>query len=188
MDALFCSLTPDMTDDELKECIHRMYPKAVNSEQGFLLTISGYDQDPRELWEIPEVITFFNRLIDIGFLGLLALNAQTVMPGTPGFGAAEVWMVATGKITRRAKFPILPEYLKEVMRIVLESNEKIAQVLKEPCPNTGIKEHEERLGRNSLQEIGKRLRTVETLDKLKGQVPDAPQRHGDRWWNHRKKK
>jgi len=183
MEALFCSLTTDMTDDEIKECIHRMHPRAVKSGQGFLLTISGYDRDPRDLWEIPNDITFFNKLIDIGFLSVLAINAQAVMPGTPGFGAMEVWMIATGKITRRAKVPITPEDFKTVLRLVEESNVKCAEILNQPCPETGIKEHEEIIGKAKLQEVGKVLRTIQSLDGKKP-VADGQHAHGDRWWNH----
>jgi hypothetical protein len=176
MDVMFCSLTVDMTDDEIKECIHKMHHRAVESEQGFLLTIAGYDKDPRCLWEVPEVVAFCQRLIDIGFLSVLAVYAESI-PGLEGagFGAMEVYMIASGRIKARAKYPITEEDFRHVMKLVEESNVKCAKILEEPCPDTGIKEHTKNFGHSNLYGLGAELK-----------VPDGQQRHGNHW-NKKKK-
>lgn len=179
MDLTFCSLSADMSDDELKECIHRVMPHCLKTERGCLISVNGYDRDSRELWEIPEVKTFFNRLIDIGFLSVMELMAQQAMPGTSGFGAVEVWMVATGRINKYAKYEVGKEELDAVVKIVKESNVKCEAILAEPCPQTGLKEHRQTVRGHTLCEIGRSIHTKSAQTT----VPDGPMRHGSYWWN-----
>jgi hypothetical protein len=140
---LYCSVTVDMTDDEIKEMIHKMYRRVDEVGHGFLFTVAGYNNDPRELWEIPEVIAFFKRLIDIGFLSVLEPVAQIADPGGPAFGALEVWMVATGQINEKKDHEITREMVGQLFTDVLyPSNMKLNKLLSEPCPKTGICEAE----------------------------------------------
>jgi hypothetical protein len=177
MNLTFCSLSADMSDDELKECIHKVQPRCVSTGRGCLITVNGYDRDPRELWQIPEVKAFFNRLIDFGFLSVMELMAQQAMPGTPGFGAVEVWMVATDKITKYAKYEVGKEELDAVVKIVKESNVKCEAILAATCPSTGIKVHEQQIRNNTLCEIGRSIHTKAAQTT----VSDGPMRHGTYW-------
>lgn len=139
---LVCAFTADMTDDELKESIHQMYPMCQKMTEGFTLTISGYDNDPRELWEIPEVIKFCKKLIDLGFPALLkmggGLDEKEPMPGHPGFGVLEIWLIATGRIQAKGNYDISKADYETALKLVLDSNVKIKKILAEPCPDTGI--------------------------------------------------
>lgn len=179
MELTFCSLSVDMSDDELKECIHKAHPRCVKTGRGCLITVNGYDRDKRELWQIPEVKTFFDRLIDIGFLSVMELMAQEALPGSPGFGAVEVWMLATGQIKKYAKYEIGKQELAAVVEIVKQSNVKCEAILEAPCPNTGIKEHEQKIRNHTLCEIGRSIHTKAAQTT----VSDGPMRHASYWWN-----
>lgn len=141
-DMLCCPLTVDLTNDQLKAAMHKMWPRVDQAGHGFLLTVSGFAEDPRELWEIPECIDLFKRLVDIGFISLLEPCAQIAMPGTPAFGALEVWMVATGKITKKAKYPITQELVMELFEVLATTNVKLNEVLAAPPPDADIAEVE----------------------------------------------
>lgn len=67
--------------------------------------ISGWADDPRELWEVVEVRAFCRRLVALGFVAYLdrATWLGTLMPDDwrskvllAGLGAAEVWLIAEG--------------------------------------------------------------------------------------------
>lgn len=138
---LTCILTVDMTDEELKECIHRMYPLCQSEAKGFTLTISGYDDDPRELWEIPEAVKFCQKLLDIGFPAVLDIGSRhDDLPGHPGFGLIEIWFVASGRIKKKGDVIVTPEDYKTAMKMMIAANEKVAKILAEPCPNTGMEQ------------------------------------------------
>jgi hypothetical protein len=64
--------------------------------------VRGFDEDPRELWDIPEVRAFCRRLVAQGFISYLDL--ATRLPGTPAIlrdamGALEVWLTAEAKLS-----------------------------------------------------------------------------------------
>lgn len=136
-DALFVSLTADLTDDEIKDILFDLYPVCNKLRQGFMLTISGYDEDKRDLWEIPEVVAFYKRLIDFGFLSVLevttGIDGLARFPKCPGFGAVEVWMAATGRMVRGSTtLPI--EDMDEFYALLQKSNQRILEVIRQPRP------------------------------------------------------
>lgn len=147
MNLNYCSLTVDMTDDELRECIHKMHPRCTESKQGFLLTISGFDYDPRELWEIPEAVKFCQRLIDIGFVALLDMCAAT-SAAKAGFGLLEVLFTAEGSIRTNGRYEIGREDVQRGVKMYEEANVKVAEILAQPCPDAGIREMEQYIGRS----------------------------------------
>jgi hypothetical protein len=68
-------------------------------------TIRGFNDDPRELWEIPEAKKLAQRPVDIGFIAWL--EGSVLMPEIrrgpdvnlqSGMGALEVWALAKGKM------------------------------------------------------------------------------------------
>jgi hypothetical protein len=70
----------------------RRHPAAV------VTGVHGFDDDPRKLWEIPEVRAHLRRLVDFGFIAILLrsatipeLGAPAHLAGCPGFGGFEVW-------------------------------------------------------------------------------------------------
>lgn len=142
MDVMCLSLYIDMTDDEIKDCIHQMMPVCRIKETGFCLTIGGFDQDSRDLWEIPEVLEFYRRLVKFGFISCLEVSTTAdglaKMPGLPGFGALEVWMCAKGLMVRGKK-DVTQDQLRQFHEALEEANKVSTAILKEPCPNTGMR-------------------------------------------------
>jgi hypothetical protein len=100
------NLTSKMSEAEIEEAMKDMAPVCHATKTGFFICVDGYEEDPRELWEIPEVATFFQRLVSSGFIsflevsataeGLTRLDKEITSIGFPGFGALEVWMISKG--------------------------------------------------------------------------------------------
>lgn len=59
-------------------------------------TVNGYDNDPRELWQIPEVVALCERVIESGLISLFHSNLEDRVPML--WGAWDVYMAATGSI------------------------------------------------------------------------------------------
>lgn len=95
------NLSVQMTDSEIEEAMKDMAPVCQSTQNGFFVCIDGYEEDPRELWQIPEVKIFFQKLISSGFIAFLEVSATAegltrldTNLGCPGFGALEIWMIA----------------------------------------------------------------------------------------------
>jgi hypothetical protein len=89
------------TDEELVEMMAGM-AKALSSatqRRGFVLTVGGYDDDPRELDQIPEVVNLLKRIYSTGLIAFLEGFTMIEKLTNPlyfqvGFGAFEVWHIA----------------------------------------------------------------------------------------------
>src|SRR5262249_16027503 len=89
------------TNDELvrliPECRDRRQRKPNDR---IVCAIAGFDDDARELGEVPEVRAFCRRLVGIGFISWL--DTCTSIPDlggigmAAGLGAFEVWAIAEG--------------------------------------------------------------------------------------------
>lgn len=146
MDLLCLSLAADMTDAEIKESIQEMIPVCKLKGQGFCLTISGYDEDHRELWQIPEALGFMKRLCDLGFISTLEVSTtcpdlirkEYKIDKLPGFGALEVWMCATNRMGT-GKNDIDQRTMASFHEDLRIANMRSEEVMKEPPYRTGIK-------------------------------------------------
>jgi len=93
-----------MEDAEIEEAMKDMAPICHATKTGFFICVDGFENDKRELWQIPEVATYFQKLFEKGFVsflevsstaeGLTRLDKDITSLGFPGFGALEVWMIA----------------------------------------------------------------------------------------------
>lgn len=145
-DLMVISLGVDMTVNEIKECIQKMLPVCVVNGRGFCLTISGFDDDPRELWEIPEAIAFMRRLYDLGFIATLEVSTRCKelfskkykdIEELPGFGALEIWMAVNNKIELGKSIVDLKE-MNEFLTCLNLANKKARQICEEPPYDTGL--------------------------------------------------
>lgn len=87
----------DMAVDDPVEEIRLAIQKAlplVDAFDGVTITIRGYGNDPRELWEIPEVETFAKLLVAEGMLGIM--NAHPDMLTAPWIGALGLYLMSKG--------------------------------------------------------------------------------------------
>lgn len=113
---ILCSavLEPDMTNADIEEYMRQLFNAG---RYPTYCTISGFDDDPRDLWEIPEAADLMKRLWDVGFACLLHGN----VPGTPGyfqgfFGAMQLWAcwkgIANREVTDEEKFEFVADYTR----------------------------------------------------------------------------
>jgi hypothetical protein len=92
----------DQTDEELVTTARNVAARSHRDTVMVAMVVHGYDHDPRELHEIPEVVTHMRRLVDFGFISIL--TRSSTMPALGGidmggfrvFGALEAWAFAEG--------------------------------------------------------------------------------------------
>lgn len=143
-DVMILVLGHNMTDDEIKDCIQQMMPVCFVKSSGFCLSISGFDQDERELWQIPEVIVFMKRLVNIGLIAGLEVSTQCpdlvrkefMLKSLPGFGALEIWMAATGKLNNGDN-SISQETMASFFKELNTANSKAKTICQSPSYKTG---------------------------------------------------
>lgn len=98
-------------------------------------TIDGYDHDPRELGEIPEVRAFCRRLVDQGFISFLEATTSipelSKVPGgsQAGLGAFEVWALAHGYIGKAGTYRHPHERLTEFKEALIQANQRADALL-----------------------------------------------------------
>jgi hypothetical protein len=91
------------TTVQITDMIRKIQPVCLENQQGFCLSISGFDDDPRELYQIREVIEFTKRLVKLGFMSCLHVTTtiKDLIPEPfksrrlPGLGALELWLFAS---------------------------------------------------------------------------------------------
>lgn len=123
-----------MTNDEILDCLQKMSPIVKETQDGFFICVSGYDNDKRELWQIPEVLQFFQRIIKMGFMSLMEisssikdicrLDGKILEVGIPGLGAIEMWLIAKNELKKEISQEKIQEFFSELMESnkILESN------------------------------------------------------------------
>jgi hypothetical protein len=145
-------LYTNATDAELAKVMYKLRRHGEKRNGGGLLTISGYDADPRELWDIPEVQVFCARLWEIGFCSLLLPSALLELVGEPvftevrpggGMGAYEVWRMSRGECKLGRNSIDKEEFLHWMDRDWTDGNERADAFLVShgypaaPDPETG---------------------------------------------------
>jgi hypothetical protein len=119
MNLIFVQTSLDQSDEELIAEIRAVMEYSRRHPAGAMMIIQGFEDDPRELWEIPEVQAHLRRLVDFGFIAILArstgvreLGVPDYLADCPGFGAFEVW--AHGRGLLRTGSNEIPEALVEM--------------------------------------------------------------------------
>lgn len=96
---LVVDLGLDTTHEDILEQMRRMRnhrEKHPSPSVHVQCTIRGYNEDARELYEIPEVKVFARRLIDVGFISYLDVQLKAGL----GWTALDVWLCAEGLLSR----------------------------------------------------------------------------------------
>lgn len=98
---LIIAIDINHTSEQLIDLMRGAKSVVLASGEGAVLTISGFDSDPRELFEIPEVVALCRDLVSIGFISVLKVSTLLERDEIVGrfYGALEVWAIATGKMT-----------------------------------------------------------------------------------------
>lgn len=83
-------VAPPMTDAEMIRFIDEADSERL-AGSGCYLTISGFDNDQRDLWDIPEALEFCDRLVAHGMLSLLEFNLPLDKYRPMATGALQLW-------------------------------------------------------------------------------------------------
>jgi hypothetical protein len=120
---------PASTDADLKAAMitarrARDYPNVIVS-----CRFSGYGDDDRELWEIPEVRQLCQRLFDIGFVSDLDESTTYLCPPPKppwgvGAGALEIWMMAKDYVDCRPVDEVLLQEFRQDLAKASEANDR----------------------------------------------------------------
>jgi hypothetical protein len=127
------TLTLDMSDGDLVKIMQSMRQIRASSEPSVIMCfIHGFDDDPRDLWHIPEVKRFCRRLTDIGFISDLDFAPHwdpdlNGAPGGGGLGAVEIWLLSEGRFGQI--LDLTPELLAEATSVVARANARANEVL-----------------------------------------------------------
>ena len=99
---LIATISRNATARDLNDQAKILKEHRENGVASIYLIFGGYDDDPREVWQIPQVQTICKRLEEIGYTSYLDI-AGFLHPieakKTNGFGAMEVFLCADGRIT-----------------------------------------------------------------------------------------
>jgi hypothetical protein len=117
-----------------EDILHQMRGMKAVREGGqcpqVFCAIRGFDTDPRELWEIPEVRAFCRRLVGMGFISYLDAGAS-LPPTDPAlkelWGAAEVWLCGEGRLGKQVR--VTASLLDELQEVLVEANARADAVL-----------------------------------------------------------
>jgi hypothetical protein len=100
-DIVIMNLALDSSDEELLDAMRVMKRSREQKAEGHIvLTIPGFDDVHREVWQIPEVQRYCHRLVEIGFISFL--DTSTSLPWNAdelhaALGGLEVWLIGEGK-------------------------------------------------------------------------------------------
>lgn len=129
---LLVDLGIDATNDDIVDQMRVM--KRAREERTYenvVCFVRGFGDDPRELFDIPEVRAFCRRVVNLGLISYLDFTT-TFHDKSPelakrGWGAAEVWLCGEGRL--RLENELTPDILHELEQAVGESNDKADKVV-----------------------------------------------------------
>jgi hypothetical protein len=131
------ALEIDQTEKDLQEMAYKL-----SGEMGFYLTISGFDDDSRELWQIPEAIDLCRRIVKTGFIAVLeasssveGIRTSDSDPGLGilthaafiGLGAFEVWVFSEGRM-KSGGVTFSKNDIFEFYNVLVEAQEKLKKL------------------------------------------------------------
>lgn len=93
-----------MTDADIDDMLRKLNQLCLYGGRPFYLTVSGFDQDARELWEIPEALVLFDRLYKAGAMSVLECNCGPEYVPL-AIGAYQLWIIQHRLWTGKAGFP-----------------------------------------------------------------------------------
>jgi hypothetical protein len=122
----------DATDNDIFNQMRIM--KRAREERCYdnvVCTIRDFSDDPRELYDIPEVQVYCKRLVDLGFISYLDFstffNPKTPEVAKCGWGASEVWLCSQMRL--KSANLLTHEILNEVKQQISESNKRADAVI-----------------------------------------------------------
>lgn len=136
-DLLLMRLQIDLTDEELLSGMRAMKAARENPNvKHILCMIEGYDDDLRELYEVPEVREFCKRLERLGYISYLdLLGGMSPVATNPkfGWGIGEICLAADNRLKREFEFN-RKELLAELKERMLAANVIADATIGKPNP------------------------------------------------------
>jgi hypothetical protein len=124
----------EITDAQLNGLIVNTTRMVLEAELPCWLIIPSFDDDPRELWEIPEVKTLCSRLVESGFISVLGiLPTQSSQRGL--LSGYTVWKMSLGEITDYGPYRITSEDMEEFYEVLMEANAKCDRLVEQSQPH-----------------------------------------------------
>ena len=108
-----------MKDDDIRQMIVQGFKLIEMSNDGAMLAMDGYGEDPRELWQIPEAINFAKKLVAMGVCSVLTISTYLNPKYDDGsnvgrpFGAFELWLLAKQELGKKIENNRLAALLQE---------------------------------------------------------------------------
>jgi hypothetical protein len=116
----------DETDEEIRDYMRTMRDLRHNKTTKHIVCLLGdFDDDPRELWEIPEAREVCQQLVRLGFVSYLDVTTCPTFnePAlSSGMGAREIILIAEGRF--RKTMVIDRESFTEIEGKIREANER----------------------------------------------------------------
>lgn len=125
------SVPKDVSDKELERVIFDRLPSCMHTGKANTVMLDGYNDDDRELWDIPEAVAVLERMVSTGFISILEPTSH--LEGirsdhcpAMGLGAFEVW-AATKNLVGVESRDISQETLRHFFTEVLPQANKRAE-------------------------------------------------------------
>ena len=122
---LFVDLGLDASNEDIVDQMRIL--KRAREERRYkaiVCLVRGFDDDPRELFDIPEVRAFCRRIVNLGLISYLDFttffNPEVPEEAKKAWGAAEVWLCGEGGLKRNNT--LMKKLLDELEQVVTESN------------------------------------------------------------------
>ena len=127
-DVLVTAVEVDLTDAQLKAALLGMGLFLTENQVGGFIAISGYDDDPRPIWKIPECVSLCRRLYDLGFMTVLDVGLE-LGPDKQDLGitAIHLWCIVHGRMDNEVELSAAD--LMAFTRDLVASNERFRKNL-----------------------------------------------------------
>lgn len=130
------SIPKDVSNSQLERVIFDRMPACVTYGKANTVMLDGFNDDGRELWEIPEAVAILERMVSTGFISILEPTSH--LEGirsdhcpAMGLGAFEVW-AATKNLVGVESRDISQDTLRQFFREVLpQANQQAERIVRE---------------------------------------------------------
>jgi hypothetical protein len=110
-------VSANLGDKALNELLGLANAKCLKHRAAFWLVIEGFDEDPRELWDIPEAIDLIDRLVAFGFMTVLGVSVDDFKL----LGAYQIWVIHN-RLMQGNAMPFTKELFTQFTSDLIKSN------------------------------------------------------------------
>jgi hypothetical protein len=127
------AIHPSLNDQELIILMSDALKNINKGSRPITITISGFETDRRELYQIPEVAQFCKRLLDLGFVSIqeVATTFRTIPESYDPYalGAFEVWQIANNKMKKTMEYSEVGEHFETFYNELSKYNEQCDKLI-----------------------------------------------------------